>query len=69
MSKYLIQLKANHPDKIREYYEDQDGYRIDLKRGWQWNGSHDIRERTVNDALSAFYEVRPCNCKECITSK
>jgi len=27
-------LKANYPHKIREWFEDKDGYRIDLKRGW-----------------------------------
>jgi hypothetical protein len=69
VSKLLIQLKANYPHKIREWFADEPGYRIDLQSGWQWNGRHDIRERTVNDALSAFYQVRPCDCKECMNRK
>jgi hypothetical protein len=66
-SKLLQKLEANYPDKISKWYRDKSGYHINLKKGWQWRDSHTIHETTVEDALSAFYSIRRCDCNNCKT--
>ena len=63
--KTLDNLKASHPDKIRDWYKDQDGYWINLMPGWQFWDAHCVHEWSVKDALASFKQVRPCECGEC----
>lgn len=67
MSKQLEKLQSRHPEKIRDWYKDSDGYWIDLQYGWQLQGTHTVHEWNVRDALDMFKAVEPCDCLECRT--
>jgi hypothetical protein len=63
--KALHALQAKHPDKIKGWYKDFDGYWIDLQRGWQWQECHTVHEWRVRDAVAAFKWIEPCSCDDC----
>jgi hypothetical protein len=63
--KTLDRLKAQHPDKIRDWYADQDGYWINLKPGWQWQDCHTVHEWIVKDVIESFKWIERCSCDEC----
>ena len=65
MSKSMSSLKAKHPDKIRDWYKDSDGYWINLKPGWQFWDAHCVHEWKIRDVFTSFAQVRPCECDEC----
>ena len=67
MMKTLTELLAKHPEKVRRWYKDSDGYWIDLNYGWQWYGVHGVHEWNVKDAVASFREVTMCDCLECRT--
>lgn len=64
-AKQLDALKAKYPDKIEGWYRDSDGYWIDLKKGWQWQECHAVHEWNIRDTVMAFWDVKPCTCKDC----
>jgi hypothetical protein len=64
--KALDNLKAQHPEKIRGWYKDSDGYWINLKPGWQWQECHAVHEWNVKDALASFKWIERCSCDECV---
>lgn len=61
----LNKLAARHPDKVKGWYKDSDGYWIDLNKGWQWQECHAVHEWNMKDVLASFRWVEPCNCEEC----
>jgi hypothetical protein len=65
MTKRLNELAAKHPDKVRRWYHDRDGYWIELQPGWQWRAGHAVHERNVRDALRSFRDIAPCDCDDC----
>jgi hypothetical protein len=64
-AKTLSDLMDRHPEKIRGWYKDSDGYWINLKDGWQWQGCHGVHEWNVRDAMASFAQVEPCDCDDC----
>ncbi len=64
-NKTLDTLASRHPNLIEGWYKDSDGYWIDLKAGWTWQGCHSVHEWNVKDALRSFNEVERCDCKDC----
>jgi hypothetical protein len=63
--KALDSLQKRNPGKVQDWYQDSDGYWINLKLGWQWFGCHAVHEWTVKDALASFSSVEPCDCPDC----
>jgi hypothetical protein len=63
--KQIEKLVAAHPDKVSGWYKDQDGYWINLKRGWQFWDCHCVHEWNVKDVVRSFRQVAPCSCDEC----
>ena len=41
------------------------GYKVYLKKGWQWEGSHEFRLATVKQCIEALKSVETCDCEEC----
>jgi len=53
-------------DKIERQYKDEDGYWIELRRGWVVPGdAHSIVENTKREAYAKLRDVVRCQCKEC----
>jgi hypothetical protein len=66
MPKALARIMTAHPEKVRGWYkEHRDGYWIDLKPGWQWQGCHSVHEWNVRDLVRSFRMVEPCDCDDC----
>lgn len=51
---------------ISHEYEDSDGYWIELKAGYEYDGCHGIHEDTRKEARECLKCVRICTCPECI---
>ena len=61
--KTLDNLKASHPDKIRDWYKDSDGYWINLMPGWQFGEVMgvltEVSGRQVFQAKAEIVEATP----------
>jgi hypothetical protein len=60
MSKTLDKLKAKNPDKVAEYFHDEDGWWLDLLPGWSRDGVHTIHTDTISDMVSDFSDIQRC---------
>lgn len=68
MSRTIQALVARNPDKVEEWYRDQDGYWIELKWGWRrerHDTVHSVHADTVREVVRDFKLVTPCNCDDC----
>ena len=62
-------LVGDNPDKIDRVYRDGDGIWLDLRRGWRaglCDYTHTLHEYSAREIVSAFREVHPCDCEECV---
>lgn len=61
MRKSISQMKglaAAYPERIEGWYHDEDGWWIDLKDGWMYDGEvHFVHEDTQEECISAFSRV------------
>jgi hypothetical protein len=55
----------NHPFVSDIWKEGEDGWWVDLKKGYQCDETHSIHQATIKDLAEAFLEVEPCDCDKC----
>lgn len=65
-SKVLRDLAKKHPDKIEEYFtEEENGHFIYLQPGWCFEDTHGITGQTVKEVLEDFRNIESCDCDDC----
>lgn len=62
-----IVIPKKYQERVQDLYRDQDGYWIDLKRGWRRHDNlcHIIHEDTQKELLNVLRKTIKCNCDYC----
>lgn len=62
-----IRVPKKYQERVREIYQDSDGYWCYLNRGWYWEdwGLHTIHEDTQKRILECIAATKKCDCNYC----
>lgn len=62
-----IKIPKKYYDRIKEIYYDDDGYWVNLNKGWSYDGygSHTIHSDTQQQVLKCIRDTELCDCDYC----